>query len=101
MDEADNRVVRLSLCAPRSLRGHLCDGLDVIAVFLRVLRRVTGTTPHQYLIGARLRLAARLLLDSGRPVTDIAYEVGFQDLSNFVRTFHRMIGCSPRDYRRR
>ena len=68
--------------------------------FLRVFRRVTGVTPHQYLLGARLRLAARMLLDTHRPVTEIAYEVGFQDLSNFVRTFHRVIGCSPRTYRR-
>ena len=60
--------------------------------FLRVFRRVTGTTPHQYLIGARIRLAARLLLDTDRPVTEVAYDVGFEDLSNFVRTFHRAIG---------
>jgi len=69
--------------------------------FLRVFRRVTGTTPHQYLIGARIRLAARLLLDSDRSITEIAYDVGFQDLSNFVRTFHKVVGCSPRIYRRR
>lgn len=69
--------------------------------FLRVFRKVTGTTPHQYLIGARIRLAARLLLETDRPVTEIAYDVGFEDLSNFVRTFHRAIGSSPRTYRRR
>lgn len=69
--------------------------------FLRVFRRVTGTTPHQYLVGARLRLAVRMLLDTQRPVTEIAYDVGFQDLSNFVRTFHRVVGCSPRAYRQR
>jgi AraC family transcriptional regulator len=68
--------------------------------FLRVFRRVTGTTPHQYLVGARLRLAVRLLLDTRRPVTEIAYDVGFQDLSNFVRTFHRVVGCAPGSYRR-
>jgi AraC-like DNA-binding protein len=68
--------------------------------FLRVFRRVTGTTPHQYLIGARVRLAVRMLLDTNTPVTDIAYDVGFQDLSNFVRTFHRVIGSSPGAYRR-
>ena len=68
--------------------------------FLRVFRRVTGTTPHQYLLGARIRLAARLLRDTHRPVTEIAYDVGFEDLSNFVRTFHRVIGSSPRAYRR-
>lgn len=69
--------------------------------FLRLFRRVTGTTPHQYLIGARLRRASRLLVDTARPVTDIAYEVGFEDLSNFVRTFHSAVGCSPRVFRRR
>lgn len=68
--------------------------------FLRVFRGVTGTTPHQYLIAARLRLAARLLLDTRRPVTDIAYDAGFQDLSNFTNTFRRWIGCSPSAYRR-
>jgi AraC-like DNA-binding protein len=67
--------------------------------FLRLFRRVTGTTPHRYLVGARLRLAARLLLDTSLPVTEIAYSVGFQDLSNFVRTFHRVIGAPPRTFR--
>ena len=67
--------------------------------FLRVFRRVTGKTPHQYVLGARLRLAARLLLDTDRPVTDIAYAVGFQDLSNFVRTFGKVIGASPSKFR--
>jgi AraC family transcriptional regulator len=68
--------------------------------FVRVFRHVTGTTPHQYLLGARLRLAARLLLDTQRSVTEIAYHVGFQDMSNFMRTFRRVVGQTPRDYRR-
>ena len=68
--------------------------------FLRVFRRATGTTPHRYLVGARLRRAASLLADTSRPVTDIAYDAGFGDLSNFVRTFHREVGCSPGAYRR-
>src|SRR5262249_50333728 len=68
--------------------------------FLRVFRGVTGTTPHQYVIGARLRLAVRMLLDTQRPVTEIAYDVGFQDLSNFVNTFRRVVGCSPGAYRK-
>jgi AraC family transcriptional regulator len=67
--------------------------------FLRVFRARTGTTPHQYLIGARLRLAVKLLLDTQRSVTEIGYDVGFQDLSNFANTFRRVVGCSPRAYR--
>jgi AraC-like DNA-binding protein len=35
----------------------------------------------------------------GEPITDVALEVGFGDLSNFVRTFHRAAGLSPRRFR--
>jgi AraC-like DNA-binding protein len=67
--------------------------------FLRLFARVLGVTPHQYLVRSRLRHAARLLADDDRPVTEIAYDVGFGDLSNFVRTFHRAAGVSPRKFR--
>jgi AraC-like DNA-binding protein len=67
--------------------------------FLRLFAGVLGVTPHQYLVRARLRRAARLLADDERPVTDVAYDVGFGDLSNFVRTFHRAAGISPRKFR--
>lgn len=68
--------------------------------FLRLFTRVLGVTPHQYLLRARLRRAARLLADDGRSVTDVAYDVGFGDLSNFVRTFRRAAGVSPRRFQR-
>ncbi|MGQ9368148.1 helix-turn-helix domain-containing protein [Azospirillum sp. ST 5-10] len=67
--------------------------------FLRLFARALGVTPHQYLVRCRLRRAARLLLDDDRPVTDVAYDVGFGDLSNFVRSFHRAAGVSPRAFR--
>jgi AraC family transcriptional regulator len=68
--------------------------------FLRVFSSVLGVTPYQYLVRTRLRRAARLLADDGRSITDIALDVGFGDLSNFVRTFHRAAGVSPRGFRR-
>jgi AraC family transcriptional regulator len=68
--------------------------------YLRVFSRVLGVTPHQYLLRSRLRRAARLLADEDRPITGIALDVGFADLSNFVRTFHRAAGVSPRGFRR-
>jgi AraC-like DNA-binding protein len=67
--------------------------------FLRLFSGVVGVTPHQYLVRLRLRHAARLLADGDSSVTDVALDVGFADLSNFVRTFHRAAGVSPRDYR--
>ena len=67
--------------------------------FLRLFSRALGVTPHQYLVRARLRRAARLLSDGERTITDVALDVGFGDLSNFVRTFHRAAGVSPRRFR--
>jgi AraC family transcriptional regulator len=67
--------------------------------FLRLFAGVLGVTPHQYLIRSRLRHAARLLADDSRSITEVALEVGFGDLSNFVRTFHRAAAVSPRSFR--
>jgi AraC-like DNA-binding protein len=67
--------------------------------FLRLFSAVLGVTPHQYLVRSRLRHAARLLADEDRSITAIAYDVGFGDLSNFVRTFHRAAGVSPLKFR--
>jgi AraC family transcriptional regulator len=67
--------------------------------FLRLFRDVLGVTPHQYLLRSRLRHAARLLAEPALPVTEVALEVGFADLSNFVRTFRRAAGLSPRRFR--
>jgi AraC-like DNA-binding protein len=60
---------------------------------------VLGVSPHQYLVRSRLRHAARRLADDHGSITDIAFDVGFGDLSNFVRTFHRAAGVSPLRFR--
>ena len=67
--------------------------------FLRTFSRVLGVTPHQYLIRCRLRQAARQLGSGASSITQIALDVGFRDLSNFVRTFRRAAGVSPRRFR--
>jgi AraC-like DNA-binding protein len=67
--------------------------------FLRLFSRVLGVSPHQYLVRTRLRLAAGLLATPGASVTGTAYAVGFGDLSNFIRTFTRAAGVSPRAFR--
>ena len=98
--EAAIRHIETSFATPLSL-ADLAAGVELSPFhFLRVFRRVAGLTPYQYLIGTRLRRAARMLATTARPVTEIAYDAGFEDLSNFVRTFHRVVGRSPRAYRR-
>jgi len=67
--------------------------------FLRTFKAVTGVTPHQWLLRARLRAAAERLVATGAPVTEIALDVGFDDLSNFIRSFRAEFGASPSRYR--
>jgi AraC-like DNA-binding protein len=73
-------------------------GLSVFH-FLRVFRAVIGVTPHQYLMRTRLVRAVAMLRDTDLPVTEVAYESGWNDLSTFNRTFRREIGCTPRRLR--
>ncbi len=67
--------------------------------FLRTFKTVAGVTPHQWLLRARLRDAARRLATSKQPVTEIALDAGFDDLSNFIRTFRAEFGVPPSRYR--
>lgn len=65
----------------------------------RVFKTLTGRTPRQHLTDLRLRRASDLLLHSTLPVTEIAFEVGFQSFSHFTQLFKRHIGRSPSAFR--
>ena len=67
--------------------------------FLRTFQRLTGVTPHQYVLRARLREAAMRLAVEHARVIDIALDCGFGDVSNFNRAFRAEFGVSPRVYR--
>jgi len=96
------RVLRYM--AAHSAAPHKLTGLASMANmspyhFLRTFRAVTGVTPHQWLLRARLREAAERLAATSTPVTNVALDVGFDDLSNFTRSFRAEFGASPREYR--
>jgi len=67
--------------------------------FLRTFRAVVGMTPHQYVLRTRLHRAAVRLRRSDDPVSAIAYDAGFNDLSTFNRRFRRVLGASPTAWR--
>ena len=110
VSSASLRERRRAVDAAMWIDAHASEPIDLARVaahagaspfhFLRSFNQVLGVTPHQYLVRSRLRRAARLLADPERAITDIAMDVGFNDLSNFVRTFHRAAGVSPRGFRK-
>jgi AraC-like DNA-binding protein len=73
-------------------------GMSPVA-FSRFFRVRTGRTLSDYIIDIRLGFAARMLVDSTKNVSEICYECGFNNLSNFNRTFKSKKGFTPRDFR--
>ena len=74
---------------------HLSSQVGMsVFLFARVFRELVGMPPHKYLVHRRLH-RARDLLRSGMPVTDVCYAAGFNNLSHFIRTFHRYFGVVP------
>ena len=68
--------------------------------FRRVFVAAVGRTPLQYLSQFRIRMATALLIESRRPITQIAYEVGFESVNTFNRQFLAEMGVTPREWRR-
>jgi AraC family transcriptional regulator len=67
--------------------------------FLRSFKQECGMTPHQYILGRRLRAAATALRATSTPVSRIALDQGFGDLSTFNHAFRRVMGVTPTAYR--
>jgi AraC-like DNA-binding protein len=70
------------------------------AHFSRCFRTLFGETPHRYLQRRRIERSMCLLRETGRSVTDICSDVGFNSLGTFSRTFREIVGETPSGYRR-
>ena len=103
------RDVRRITDAVRFIDAHLQEPLDIARLadvarmskyhFLRTFRKVVASTPHQYVLGVRLRRAAQRLRAGGDSVVTVASEAGFGDLSTFYQHFRNAFGYSPRSHR--
>ena len=65
----------------------------------RRMKKVFGLTATQYVLRVRVDRAAGLLVDTDRPIADIAVECGFSDQANLTRLFGRLIGETPARFR--
>lgn len=73
-------------------------GMSPVA-FSRFFRRRTDRTLSDYIVDIRLGHAARMLVDTTKNVSEICYECGFNNLSNFNRTFKAKRNYTPREFR--
>lgn len=58
-----------------------------------------GKSVISYIIKFRIDIASLMLRDTGIPIQEIAFRIGFEDSGHFGRTFKRLLGCSPTKYR--
>lgn len=86
------RPIRLSQVA------SLC-GMEASA-FSRFFKKQTGHTFARYVNCTRVHSACNLLSRTDKPITDICFEVGFNNIANFNRQFVKICGRSPSAYRR-
>jgi AraC family transcriptional regulator len=84
---------------PATLRQLAHDAAMSPYHFLRTFNVIAGVTPYQFILARRLRGAALRLRRTTDPISTIAYEAGFNDLSTFNRRFRRIMGITPGQWR--
>ena len=69
------------------------------SAFSRFFKLHTGRNISEYIIDLRLGYAARMLVDTAKSISEIGFDCGFNNLSNFNRIFKKKKGCSPSEFR--
>ncbi|HEX3252337.1 MAG TPA: helix-turn-helix domain-containing protein [Pyrinomonadaceae bacterium] len=68
--------------------------------FARLFKKLTGTSPHNYLAGIRATRAQLLLAETDLSVTEIGARVGYLSGSHFTKAFRLATGATPREFRK-
>jgi AraC-like DNA-binding protein len=107
--EEQNREPTIVSRARRHIEQHKAEKISLPAVaaaagasvfhFCKVFHKSTGLTFTDYLARVRAEAARGQLLNPNRRISEIAYDVGFQSLTQFNRTFRRIYGQSPSQFR--
>lgn len=92
-------LIRANL-AERLNLDRLCRAVELTEYqLIHLFKRVTGLTPHSYIVQARLNEASRHLVE-GSPIADAALAAGFYDQSALTRHFKSCYGVTPRQFAR-
>lgn len=91
------------VCANLEDKVNLEDVANKVGVstfyFCKVFKASTGMTLTEYVNRRRVEWAKRKLLNPQVRITEVAYDVGYQSLSQFNRSFQKYVGASPSQYR--
>ena len=92
------------------LSEHYCEAFSMAEICLRVgmtessfsryFRRATGNTFTDFVNRLRINKACQLLMETDRYITNVCYDVGFNNVANFNRRFLQVKGMTPKEFRR-
>ncbi len=98
--DASISLLRKNWMRPHSLPELAAAAGVSVTHYTAIFRRLTGFPPIDFLIRQRIQHGATLLATTTTPISEIATECGFNDPYYFSRSFSRIMGSSPRSYRR-
>lgn len=97
--------------AVRYIQEHFCEPIEIpklandcflsTAQFYRLFQKALKQTPLEYRNGLRMKRACMLLRDEEYSVSEIAAQLGFENIYYFSRAFRGLIGSSPSAYRKK
>ena len=107
LDHGDQAVLK----AQHHLQQHFQDVVKISTLsrlsiltertFLRRFVKATGFKPIQYLQRLRIQKACNLIESTNETFESISFRVGYEDASAFRKTFQKIVGLTPRDFRHR
>ncbi|HWW87894.1 MAG TPA: helix-turn-helix transcriptional regulator [Vicinamibacterales bacterium] len=93
-------LLNLNLAARLQL-SHLAQECSLsISHFARSFKTSFGESAHRWIVQRRIECSQELLIQTRKPLADIANQAGFADQAAFTRTFSRIVGISPGRWRR-
>ena len=103
---ADDRMTKVLTF----IQDHIYDDIsidtlaDVACItksyLIRLFKQEFGLSPLRYINKRKIEKSQLLLVTDGMPVKEVAYTLGFGDLSYFIRLFKKLAGVTPQEYRK-
>ncbi len=103
--KTDNHVARIKRCIADHINDPITLAQISAEVFLSpnycnyIFKSHTGSTITEFVLKVKMERAKQLLLNTGMPLVEIAYSLGYKQYSYFSRIFKKEVGVSPASFR--
>jgi AraC-like DNA-binding protein/uncharacterized cupin superfamily protein len=95
MEKLSKTLTEVQFLEEMAAMGHMST-----ATLKRRFRDLYHSSPMQWIMDKRLQVAGYLLRTTSKPIQEIAYETGFEDIPHFYRQFRRCFGATPLQWRK-